>query len=419
MRKLVSIIFVILLCFGLYSRAEAKTLNQIKKELNNMKAQYKDNQSRKKLTESEMKEVKNKISNISGQITKTQNEMAKLNDDIEKRNKEIEKMNEEIKSIVHYYQLSSSESVYLEYIFKAKDFTDFIYRLAISEQLSEYRKNMINQYNELIEQNKKQVSQLAEKESSLNSLQTELSGEYDKLGSDLANISEAAIDIKDEIADLEKMVSLYENTYKCRGNENVSVCVNRVNNSRSSRSGGSSSSTTAYGSLPSAAGFYRPTSYGTISTNYGDSVGSLYYKPHQGIDISLTHGSTVYSVADGTVVKVNYKNSCGGNMVFIAHKVNGKTYTSGYYHLASISVSVGQSVSHNTVVGSSGGNQHIETWDHCSYTGYSNGGHLHLQMATGLYMTDYFTYTAYEDGHTFNPRNVINFPAKGSSFSGR
>ena len=418
MKKFIKICLILVLSMGICIKVEAKTLNQIKKELNNMKAQYKENQSKKALTESEMNQVKSKISDISSQIVKTQNDINDINNDIDARNQEIEKMNEEIKSIVHYYQLSSSESFYLEYVFNAKDFTDFIYRLAISEQLSEYRKNMINQYKELIEKNKQEVSKLADKKSELKGYQNELSGEYNKLGTELNNISEAAIDIKDEIADLEKMVNLYESKYKCGGDEDVSACVNRVN-SANARSRGSSSSTTAYGSLPSAAGFYRPTAFGTISTNYGDSVGSLYYKPHQGIDVSVPHGTTVYAIADGTVVKVNYKNNCGGNMVFIAHKVNGKTYTSGYYHLASINVSVGQSVTYNTVVGSSGGNQHIETWDHCSYTGFANGGHLHLQIATGLYMTDYFTYSAFEDGHTFNPRNVLNFPAKGASFSGR
>ena len=56
------------------------------------------------------------------------------------------KMNEEIKSIVHYYQVSNVQNMYYEYVFNADSYTDFIYRFAITEQLSDYREKTINEY---------------------------------------------------------------------------------------------------------------------------------------------------------------------------------------------------------------------------------------------------------------------------------
>ena len=100
-------------------------------------------------------------------------------------------------------------------------------------------------------------------------------------------------------------------------------------------------------------------------------------------------------------------------MVYIGHYTSSGTYTSGYFHLASINVSVGQVVNQNTVIGYSGGVPSIETWDRCS-----TGAHLHLQMGTGIFMNDYFFYSNYA-ARKFDPRRLINFPAMGSYFSGR
>ena len=100
-------------------------------------------------------------------------------------------------------------------------------------------------------------------------------------------------------------------------------------------------------------------------------------------------------------------------MVYIGHRTTSGTYTSGYFHLASVNVSVGQTVTPDTVIGYSGGVPWIETWDGCS-----TGAHLHLQFGTGIFMSDYFFYSNYA-ARKFDPRQLINFPAMGSYFSGR
>ena len=45
--------------------------------------------------------------------------------------------------------------MYLEYVFTATDFTDFIYRMAIAEQLSDYNEKLISDYEDLIIENEK------------------------------------------------------------------------------------------------------------------------------------------------------------------------------------------------------------------------------------------------------------------------
>lgn len=395
-----SLIFLIALIFTGSLSVEAKTLAQLKSELSSVEAKYQSNQNEKAQTESEIASTKNKINALNQEKVKIQEDITNLNEELERLKEDIEKMQKEMKAIINYYQLSSTNSIYLEYAFNATSFTDFIYRLAVAEQLSEYRKTTIDKYNKLIEENKKKLEELASKQVSLNNLEKELSAQLTKLGSNLASISEAAVDIKDEIADLKAQIKKYESTYKCGLNEEISTCTNRY------------FSSIGNGSLPSADGFYRPVTAGRVNANYGYTgyYGSNF---HYGIDIGVSHGTPVYSVAEGRVAKIFYKGSCGGNMVHIAHRVNGRNYTSQYAHLASIAVREGDIVTQNTIIGYSGGVPSIETWDGCS-----TGAHLHLQLATGAYMTDYFWYSDFQS-RSFDPRNIINFPSWGSYFSGR
>lgn len=398
-----SLVLLISLAFFYSFDVEAKTLNDLKSELSDAEERYSNNQSQKEQTEAEIQAAKDRIVELNRERENVQDNINQLNEELDQLAIDIEKMQNEIKKIINYYQLSSSNSIYLEYVFNASSFTDFIYRLAVTEQLSEYRKTTIDKYNNLIEENKKKIGELATKQVELNNLQEQVSEQLSKLGNNLSKITEEAIDIKDEIQDLKKQVNVYENTYKCSLNEQLSACLERYMNSNSGS-----------GYLPSAAGFYRPIVSGALNYEYGYTA--KYGAFHDGIDFSIAHGTPVYAVADGVVVSVKPHQSCGGNMVYISHAVNGKTYTSGYFHLADpILVHEGQIVTYNTQIGYSGGVHSIEWWDSIQC---STGAHLHFQIATGIYTKDYFWYSDFRS-RSFNPRYVINFPATDVWFSGR
>lgn len=399
MKNKVMCLILLILIFLINVNVSAKTLGEFKKELSDTEEKLEKNQLDKAKTEEEIEATKEKIADLSKEKIKTSEEIEKLNEDLKQLALDIEKMQKELKSIINYYQLSNTTSLYMEYVFNAESMTDFIYRLAISEQLSRHRKNTIDKYNKLIEETKNKVAELSKKQIELNKLEEQLAKEMSRLGENLSAISDAVIDIQEEIKNLKSKISEYENKFKCKEDEDVKVCEERYYNSL------------GQGSMPSADGFYRPLTWGITTTNFGysDYHGTIHY----GMDISANHGTSVYPVADGRVVQITYKSSCGGNMLFIGHTVNGVSYTSGYYHLATINVKVGQIVSHDDVVATTGGVPWIETWDGCS-----SGGHLHLQMATGIYMQDYMWYSNFQ-ARSFDPRNLISLPLEGGSFSGR
>jgi murein DD-endopeptidase MepM/ murein hydrolase activator NlpD len=62
-----------------------------------------------------------------------------------------------------------------------------------------------------------------------------------------------------------------------------------------------------------------------------------------GIDIVSSKGTSVYAIADGTVVQASYKFGIG-NSVTIKHKYNGSYIYSSYSHLDEFYVVVGDTV---------------------------------------------------------------------------
>ncbi|MBQ2946470.1 MAG: peptidoglycan DD-metalloendopeptidase family protein [Bacilli bacterium] len=373
--------------------AEAKTLRDLKEELAQKEANLKAGVSEKLLTEQEIATKKESINKINIEIDSIQQELINLTEEIEQLNVEIVEKEKEIKNIINYYQLSSSESAYLEYIFEAVDFTDFIYRMAITEQLSDYNDKLIDEYHQKIKENEQKKKDLDAKTISLNEKQNQLQAELVSLGDQLGSIVEENVTMEEEIRSLKKVIDTYEKTYNCGLDEDINTC--------------------GKGKLPVDTAFYRPVKTGRVSSNYGWRTywinGAEKTDFHYGVDISRTgYKAPVNPIAAGRVAYIEEQTKCGGNRVYIHHDVKGQKYTSGYFHLAYINVKVGDIVTTESVIGGVGG---IESYDGCS-----TAVHLHLQISTTniepLKLGFYSRFTA----RSFNPRNVLNLPKEGSFF---
>ena len=144
--------------------AAAKTLREMKQELAKYEKDYQDSLTQKELTNEEIKNINTKVSSINLTITEIGDEIVKLNEEIAELNDSIIKKDEQIKQIANFMQLSSGESIYLKYAFGAENFTDFIYRIAVSEQLTNYNQKLIDDYNKMITTNEKKKVELTEKE---------------------------------------------------------------------------------------------------------------------------------------------------------------------------------------------------------------------------------------------------------------
>lgn len=146
-----------------------------------------------------------------------------------------------------------------------------------------------------------------------------------------------------------------------------------VNDDSSSTSSDNSNSQSAWGN------YYKPTSKGTITSNFGrrNIIGGS--SDHKGVDIGLEEGEEVYAIKPGTVTRVSFqdyqtdKNTAGyGNWVEVEHENGLKTR---YAHLKEKPlVQEGDVVDAGQVLGYVG-----NTGTQAYHNGEKSGYHLHFE----------------------------------------
>lgn len=367
-------------------RVKAQTIGDLKANLAAKQAEYDKQKQQKELTEKEQQEIKNKISANENKIISLKQENESLTDDIAKLNKSMEEKYTEIKKIINSEQIDSGEASYLEYIFGATSFTDFIYRASVAEQLSKYNKQLIDEYNKEIDESKAKQDEIAKKQVEIANIQVELNSEYSSLGQEVANISDDMLSTQEEVKLLQDNITKLQSTYGCSDDEDIEACKERARRS-------------TY--IPASTGaFKRPIINAVVTANYG------YYDPyhtgrttwHAAMDLAGDSGSKIYAAAAGKVVSVTHK-SCGNNVVYIVHNINGVRYTTGYWHMRKAYVSEGDYVTQDEVIGIQGG---LSSEDSCS-----TGEHLDFVITLGAYTIDYLESPR---SVSVNPRNYLYFP---------
>lgn len=388
-------ILILLICsfFVSPTKASAKTFREVKAEYQKTLDQYNANKNKEKLTQEQINNIRNNIVIIQGNIEKGQNDIIALNRQIADLEDKMAEKDIEIKRILTFLEVSEGENAYLEYTFGAKSFTDFIYRLAVTEQLTTYNDRLIKEYNQMIETNNKRKKEIADKEVLMKKQQAYLGVELTKMQNQLNDVYEHAISLDDALKSQKEMIDMYENVYHCNLDDDISSC--------------------APNALPADTSFWRPLKSGAITSEYGMRWHPTQhvYKLHNGVDLYAPMYTPIYSVAAGQVVDIWHQYGCGGNMVFIQHRVNGQYYTSVYMHLYSVNVKRNDVVGKDTVIGLSGGDPRITYWDKCT-----TGGHLHISLMNGRYGLDF---GGVPGSFSRNPRELINFPAGGNWFYNR
>lgn len=338
------------------TKAANKTLGDYKKEVAELEAKANRN---KRLSQ----EAQNNI-NIKRQAIVSANNTIELNErkveeskiKVTESEEEIKVKTEELKDTINNFQYAgtSSESVYLDFIFDSESISDMIEREAIIERIATYTDEQLKGLEKLINDNKQLQVQLAEDNVNLENSIEANEKEVDKLEAYVASLASIGMDYDEELKALKNQVTLYEKA-GCKNDDSIDDCYfNR---------GGYSSS------------FSRPLNSGKVTQAWG-------HYGHAGMDLGgNVPGTPVYAPANGTVAHTAYHQSCGGNIVYIHHQVGGKAYTSEFGHLRSYTVSPGQKVTKGQVIGYVGGDSSTWYYDKCT-----SGTHLHYSIAYGYYL---------------------------------
>lgn len=392
MKKILKPIIIVALVVLTYLRIDYVTavnqnssLKDLKESMAKLDKKRQEAAGRKNQTKNEIKSMESDIDNINKEIESNNKVIDDAYDKIADLDEEIINKKKEIDNLLSFLQVSEGENVYLEYVFQAKNFTDFIYRGAVVEQLTKYNDNLIDDMYKKIEENKALQVQLQKDiekgEQTIKSLEEKLKTK----NLTLDDLIEDETDAEAEYAASKKEVQYYEKIFKenkCKETTSINDCLG----------------------VAFANKLTRPVNSGWINSEWG-----LRYHPtkhvwrlHNGIDIGVSTGTKVYASAPGVVVKKIVRSSCGGNELYIRHNLKGVgTVQTYYYHLSKFKVSVGDKVDTNTVIALSGGG---ESYDACS-----TGPHLHFGVSVVSPSSD----------NRNNPRKFINFPKKGKKFTTR
>lgn len=371
------LLFTISFLFFVPKHLEAQTLREMKTELAEREANKASILAARKEAQNKVNKYSSEIGAASDGIEKAQSDIEAARAKIAELQVEIKEKGEEIEQLLQFLQISDGESSYLEYIFGAKSFSDFIYRTTVVEQLSSYNDQLIDEMYDMIEQNKKLQVELTEKIKSLESQIKVLQSKLKSLNLSISDLDEDQEDIDAEIKAAKAEIDYYED-FGCELDEEISSCID----------------------VPYAKGFTKPANAGYISSNFGYRYVLGKTSFHSGIDIAMSEGNNVYASAAGYVSKEVIKSSCGGNKIYIQHNIDGVKYTTVYMHLLSFNVKVGDIVNINTIIAKSGGRK--GTYDACT-----TGAHLHFGILKGWTTSS---------SNARNPRDFINFPNKGSRF---
>ncbi len=392
-KKIIVILFILLTLFVAFvpKKVEAQTLRDLYKELDVLNEKKAKQDKNKDQTEKEKISTNSEIVQSARDIETCSDKIIEATEEIEELNLEIGDKKEEIERLMRSLQVSNGGNVYLEYVFEATSFTDFIYRSAIVEQLTDYNDQLIEEMYNMIEENKQLQIDMNDKKKELESLNKSLNRKLISLDATLEDILDEQMSLADQIKMQKDVIKEYEK-YGCKMDQDLNDCLN----------------------VPISKGFIKPLNKARMSSNYGFRYLALYgyTKFHDGLDMSgMSEGTPVYAAAAGVIsLKYAYKG-CGGYRIYISHIVNGVSYTTKYLHLLKFAnVKFGDVVTANTIIGYVGGGSTATRnggYDNCS-----TGTHLHFSIGEGLYSSR----TGSSGISWVNPRTLLKFPKKGQWF---
>ena len=348
-KRIISILCVLTLCLGMTFQVEATGLQEKREQLSDLEKekaaaeQEKENLSQE-LEEivADMAEIKEKIEAKEAELEKKEEELIQAQID---ENDQYESMKKRIK-----YMYENGSGQLIEVLFEAKDITDFLNKAEYISTISDYDRDMLKEFQDVVAEVEAQEQQLQKEYDEIEAMQNELIDKQKTVETLISEKDSEIDEMSEELKELKEAVATAE---------------------RKQRERASSYSNSAGASVVSGNGmFTHPCpGYTRISSYFGWREQPLpgASTNHKGMDFAAPTGTPIYAAAAGTVTSAGYSGNAG-NLIIINHGNGLQTY---YMHCHKIYVKAGQKVSKGqniAIVGT---------------TGNSTGPHLHFQVMSG------------------------------------
>ena len=348
-KSIISILCVLTLCLGMTFQVEATGLQEKREQLQDLeKEKAAAEQEKKELSQklegimADMEEISEKIEAKEAELAVKEEELAQAQVD---ENDQYESMKKRIK-----YMYENGSGQLIAVLLESKDITDFLNKAEYISTISEYDRDMLKKFQDIVAEVEAQEEKLQEEYDEIEAMQNDLIEKQDTIET---LIDEKDTEIGEMSADLKKLKKAVETA------------------ERKQREKASSYSGSAGASVVSGNGmFTHPCpGYSRISSYFGPRKQPMAgaSSNHKGIDYAAAAGTPIYAAASGTVTTAGYSGA-EGNWIVINHGNGLQTY---YMHCLKLYVHAGQKVSKGQNIAAVGS------------TGNSTGPHLHFQVMDG------------------------------------
>ena len=385
MKKIIKSTFVFLMMFSVlfsyfvrpvpvkaFEITQSTTLGDLQNNLANLKKEKADNEAQKQETKNQIQAKKNAIAQAEKDIDQAEKDIEEAEKKIEESNERIEGLKEQTENIMKALQQLQNQNVYVEYVSDASSITDLVMRIAAIEQITSSNQKNLEDLKALIKENEQLKVDLAAKQKELEKKIPEYQNAIESLYGNLEEYDKFELDIDTKIKLAEEEVKRYEQYSKEKYNGKI-IATAKLSELET---------------IPYNSSWLKPLNKGTVTSPEGyrtHPVTGALYSFHSGIDIGgNAEGTPVYAAASGIVSGIVWRYKCGGNMLYINVNVDGKQYTTYYYHLLTINVKQGDIVYQNTIIGTVGGGS--TSTSHGGYDTCTTGAHLHFGVMNGYYV---------------------------------
>lgn len=290
--------------------------------------------------------VKEKLDATQAKIDENEDVLQKTEAELEDKNKKLSKR---VRDIYINGQIS-----YIDVLFGAKDFSDFMTRMDILKRIIKHDYDL--------------VMEVKEKKALVKKVRVEL--EKDKADVEVLvdDASKKLIDLKDKRASKNQLLAKAQNDKAASEqayNEYMAASEEIARRIRQSQQQASYGGGGSYSGSAGSGGMVWPLS-GPVTSEYGWRTHPIYgtQRYHSGLDIGGDYGQPIYAAAAGTVIHAGWISGYG-YAVIIDH---GGGVTTLYGHNESLNVGEGQSVGQGQVIA------------YCGSTGNSTGPHCHFEV---------------------------------------
>ncbi len=310
--------------------------HQVRGELFSAQKQLAQAQTRLREAEAQLRETKQ-------HITETEQELAETRARLDKHEAEMQQY------LLALYR--AGEPTYLEVVFRATSFEDFVTRAEFTRRLAQRDEELLTALVSEKQTYEHKRAELLALRARQEDLRAQIKQEQDKIEAQAAAAQRELKEVNQDRAAAEQMLARMQ-----QESQQIEQMLARLQ-----RGGGQSYSGSWSGSLKCPIwSSYR------ISSRYGWRIHPILHtrRFHDGVDLACPTGTPIHTADKGLVVFVGWQNAYG-RTILVDH---GSGISTMYAHCSRYAVKKGQTVTRGQVIGYVGS------------TGWSTGPHLHFGL---------------------------------------